>query len=335
MPLLSIIVPVYNTNKYLKQCLDSIVNQYNNKFELIIVDDGSTDECPAVCDEYADNYDFIRVIHKLNEGLLLARRTGIKEAKGEYIAHVDSDDYVLDGYIETICNVIENNPCDMLFFDYIYGADAVKSERIIHIRDEKENTKFDDQKVIIDQYLSGGNLNAMWMKITKKSVVDVDADYTPYKSVANGEDVLQSLALIDNSHSYMYVPTPLYYYRRDNVSMSKMYKTKDYQSFRIVNLKIQEYADKWNVEEGCKRQILVHTLDKNMVILHQVWKNEGKDALISLMKTMSNDPYFLNLAGVVNTNKVSSYYNKLYKFIARKHFYLARLFMKFVAAVKK
>lgn len=335
MPLLSIIVPVYNTNKYLKQCLDSIVNQYNNKFELIIVDDGSTDECPAVCDEYADNYDFIRVVHKQNEGLLLARRTGIKEAKGEYIAHVDSDDYILDGYIETVCDAIESKACDMVFFDYIYGADAVKSERIIRIRDEKENTKFDDQKVLIDQYLSGGNFNAMWMKITKRSVVDVDADYTPYKSVANGEDVFQSLALIDNSHTFMYIPVPLYYYRRDNVSMSKMYKTKDYQSFRIVNTKILEYVDKWNLQQEYKNQVLLNTLDKNMVVLHQVWKNEGKAALISLMRTMSKDPYFLNLADVVNTKKVSSYYDKLYKFIIRKRFYLARLFMRFVAVVKK
>ncbi len=334
MPLLSIVVPVYNTKKYINQCLDSIVNQYNGEFELIIVDDGSTDECPLICDIYADKYDFIRVIHKENGGLLMARRTGIKEAQGDYIAHVDSDDYLLDGAIKTICDGIKESCCDMLFFDYIYGADSVKPERVIRVREENKNTAYQDKDAIFEQFLLKGNLNAMWMKVTKRAKVDCDTDYSEYRSVANGEDVLQSFALIDRSSSFLYIPKPLYYYRRDNVSMSKVYATKDYYSFRMVNEVMLKYAQKWNFSKEQLQRVYWDILSKNMVILHQVKKNEP-EKFNELLKIMSKDAYFLNLKEALNYEKISSYYKILYRLISKGMISSAKMFIGCVALLKK
>lgn len=328
MPLLSIVIPVYNTELYLHECLDSVMKQNNGKIEVIIVDDGSTDVSGQICDDYANKHpDFIRVIHKENQGLLLARRTGISAAQGEYVAHLDSDDYLLDGAIETLCDAIENNPCDMAFFDYIYGAGQGKPERTIKIRSEGKITVIHDKTSIIEQFLLGGNFNSIWMKVSRRNAVDFERDYSDYSHVANGEDVLQSLALIDRAKSFLYIPKPLLYYRRDNISMSKMYRLKDYDSFKTVHLEMLKYAKKWDLTKEQFIELKLNMLAKNMVILHQVRKNTSKDDYNELLKTMSTDPYFLDLGDALKSKSISKYYRILYTLISKKTLSIAKLFI--------
>lgn len=113
----SLILPVYNVEKYLRQCIDSIISQnYENK-EIILVDDGSKDKSPAICDEYSEKYDFIKVIHKENGGLSSARNTGILNATGDYIIFVDSDDFIEDGSLDKIMKNINENPVDVSFLE--------------------------------------------------------------------------------------------------------------------------------------------------------------------------------------------------------------------------
>lgn len=110
--LISVVVPVYNTYDYLHVCLNSLVNQTIMPYEIILVDDGSTDGSSKVCDDYSCNYRMIKVIHKTNEGLGFARNTGMEYASGNYITFVDSDDYVDKNYIETFINIILETSCD-------------------------------------------------------------------------------------------------------------------------------------------------------------------------------------------------------------------------------
>lgn len=98
----SVIVPIYKVEKYLNKCVDSILNQTYRDFEVILVDDGSPDKCPQICDDYAEKDKRVRVIHKKNAGLVSARNTGIKEAKGDYICYVDGDDWVLNNLLQTV-----------------------------------------------------------------------------------------------------------------------------------------------------------------------------------------------------------------------------------------
>lgn len=100
--LISVVVPIYNVEKYLRTCIDSIMNQNYKKLEIILCDDGSTDSCPQICDEYAKIDSRIKVIHKKNGGLSDARNAGINIAKGKYITFVDSDDFLLEDMIETL-----------------------------------------------------------------------------------------------------------------------------------------------------------------------------------------------------------------------------------------
>ncbi len=114
---ISIIVPVYNVEKYLCQCVDSIIKQnYDNK-EIILVDDGSTDGSTAICDSYAEKYDVIKVIHKENGGASDARNVGVLASTGEYILFVDSDDFIEPGALCGIANVVNENPVDLVFLE--------------------------------------------------------------------------------------------------------------------------------------------------------------------------------------------------------------------------
>ncbi|MBQ5399552.1 MAG: glycosyltransferase family 2 protein [Ruminococcus sp.] len=108
--LFSVIVPVYGVEKYLNKCVDSILGQSFDDFELILVDDGSKDRCPEICDEYEKADSRVRVIHKENGKLVSARNTGIRAATGEYICYVDADDRVTDNWLETIAKLIDSSP---------------------------------------------------------------------------------------------------------------------------------------------------------------------------------------------------------------------------------
>ena len=118
MPKVSIVVPIYNVEKYLEQCIDSIINQTLKEIEIILVDDGSPDNCPQICDDYVKKDSRIKVVHKTNGGLSSARNAGIEIATGDYIGFVDSDDYIeLDMY-EKMYNIAIENNVDFVMSDY-------------------------------------------------------------------------------------------------------------------------------------------------------------------------------------------------------------------------
>ena len=113
-PFISIVVPVYNVERYLPRCIESILRQTYTNFELILVDDGTPDRSGIICDRYAERDSRIRVIHKENGGVSTARNTGIDAAKGEWITFVDSDDWVSDEYLKTLTTHLHNNSYDLV-----------------------------------------------------------------------------------------------------------------------------------------------------------------------------------------------------------------------------
>ena len=120
MPLFSIIIPVYNVEKYLNKCVDSVLNQTFTDFEVILVDDGSTDNCPAICDSYAEKDKRVKVIHKPNGGLINARKSGLEIADGNYIGFVDSDDWIEPEMYELFANMIKKYSPDMVLSDFYF-----------------------------------------------------------------------------------------------------------------------------------------------------------------------------------------------------------------------
>ena len=197
----SVLIPVYNVDSYLKKCLDSIINQDFDDYEIIIVDDGSTDKSSALCDEYMEYYsDKITVIHKKNEGLMLARRDAIRLAKGDYFIFVDSDDYVSNSLFSTLNEAIEKTDADMVIYNYckFYDSDY----------DYREEQKFpvhdgylfneSNKKKLYEMFVLNHIFCNMWAKAVKRTVVDINADYGEYRA-NKCEDVIQSFSLFTSA----------------------------------------------------------------------------------------------------------------------------------------
>lgn len=117
---LSIIIPIYNVEQYLRKCVDSVLNQDASDYEIILVDDGSTDSCPTICDEYAAKYEIVRVLHQENGGLSAARNAGLAVARGEYIMFVDSDDYIEPNVLKGLLDQVGRDNLDVLRYRLQY-----------------------------------------------------------------------------------------------------------------------------------------------------------------------------------------------------------------------
>lgn len=148
-PLISVIVPVYNVENYMRQCVNSLLNQTLSNIEIILVDDGATDTSPKICDDYARRYSGVKVIHKSNGGLGSARNAGMKEARGKYIGFVDSDDYVSVKMYETLLDLAETNKADCAYCEFTrFWNDTVDGSE-----QPKKTIKIYSGKEILDSYL--------------------------------------------------------------------------------------------------------------------------------------------------------------------------------------
>lgn len=259
----SILIPVFNVEKYIHQCIDSVLSQDEQDFEIVLVDDGSTDSSGAVCDEYGQKYpDRIRVIHKGNEGLLLTRRRAIRESQGEWLVHLDSDDYMMPGVLRKVRQTVTKYDADLLVGTFIRGqkdAEDLSQMEKIPLRDLQVfegATKHD----FLMQFLYGGRVTAIWQKIAKRSIVDVDADYRPIGYVSMMEDHLQSLPLLDNANRIIYIDSPLIYYRYNESSITKKKGFASYcaayQSMRAAYLAESTYRVKWQLSEDENGSVL-------------------------------------------------------------------------------
>lgn len=165
-PLISIIIPVYNVEKYLPRCLNSVINQTYENIEIIVVDDGSTDHSGQICDEYAEKDRRIEVIHKKNEGLSVARNEGIINASGKYLSFVDSDDYIALDYINYLFDLLIMAKADISICGYrkFYGNNVKhkekKSKLIISNR----------EKALFDLLYQREKLSPAWGKLFRKEL---------------------------------------------------------------------------------------------------------------------------------------------------------------------
>ena len=226
-PKISIIIPVYNVADYLTECIESIVVQEYTDYEIILVDDGSTDGSERLCDELAQKYDKIQVIHKENGGLVSARKAGILKSSGEYIFNVDSDDYIDVNLLKNISDKIDVYKPDVIAFDFMRVDES--GHYIDKIENQADEGLYSDEKLtdirsrlIYDK--TNRNLNAgsiifsIWSKIFKKSCVLKHQLDVPNK-IDRGEDmavVMPTLCTCSTLYVYRYTG---YCYRQRSTSI--------------------------------------------------------------------------------------------------------------------
>ena len=223
--LLSILVPVYNSEKYLKECFDSVLNQRESDYELILVDDGSTDAGGAICDAYQARYpERVRVIHQQNQGLILARRAGIAAAQGDYCMFLDADDAYEPECLATVRETIEKTQADVVIFNnysYFEEDGSIEPNKVV-FPDQTEFTG-EQKKQIYRELISSERLNNIWMKAIRTPLLKSDdTDYMLYADNPHGEDLLQSLYPLTHANKIVYRDKMLYRYRRHASSMTRV-----------------------------------------------------------------------------------------------------------------
>ena len=260
--LVSVIVPVYNTEQYLEECVESVLHQDYSNLELILVDDGSPDHCPEICDVYAEKDKRVRVIHQRNAGLSCARNAGLAVAKGQWILFLDSD----DGW-ETSDFVTQ-----LVAFAQTYGADVVCSNYRRMWDKEKlgipccvlrEET--DDLSSII---VSNTYISSAWTKLVSHALLDRIGLTFPANVFS--EDVLWSLQLLSQAKHVGFVPTAVYLYRvrKDSIThtltpkklhdLFAAFKACKEVSLRCKDLKRQELCMIYTAFQYCTLLVNIH-----------------------------------------------------------------------------
>lgn len=190
----SIIVPIYNAEKYLRRCVQSILNSTYQELEVILVDDGSTDSSAGICDDYAKYDKRVHVIHKKNEGAEMARVEGIEKASGTYMMFVDADDYITEKIVDQALSAMKRNGADIVCFDYL------KNDQRGFAIDREENL---DKKIAIENMLVRKKLDGnLWCKIYKANLVKA-----PNVKIENKRscDFLTVGMILENAEKNMYI----------------------------------------------------------------------------------------------------------------------------------
>lgn len=277
----SIIIPVYQAEKYIRRCLDSVVNQTYKEFEVVIIDDGSTDRSGAICDEYAAKDKRIRVFHQKNKGVTAARYAGMKNAIGEYLFWVDADDYADIYLLEKAVQVIEKKQVDIVAWSTITYVHGKETERTIW----KEQTLSQWRR---DAVLS--KCSVLWMFCAKKRLWD-QVNY-PMNMAHAAEDGDIAMQLFMHAQKVGVVSDPLYYYQDDTPHSvthrkSSFWYFDNYQLWRN-RLKVceKEYPDSidYCAQRALSCAVKSYCLD---LVLGDMTK-DNKNEIIGFLKRAKN-----------------------------------------------
>lgn len=223
MELISIIVPVYQVEGYLRECIDSLINQTYENIEILLIDDGSTDKSGQICDDYAQKDNRIRVIHQEYKGVSVTRNTGLKNASGEYISFVDSDDVVSAEYIEVLYNLIKEYNADISICHYVRCENADISMF------EKENDVENSICILSQKFLEQWHgkykkiETVVWNKLYHKNVFNNIC----FPEGKIHEDTYISHLIVNNANKAVITNKKLYIYRIRQGSITKSVLTKE------------------------------------------------------------------------------------------------------------
>lgn len=250
---ITVCVPVYNVQDYLRDCLDSLFQQDYSFFDVLMIDDGSTDDSGSICDEYVAKYpERSLVVHKNNEGPLLARREGFSRATGEYVMCVDSDDMLFPGALSVVAYAVAHTGADIVHFGHTRNIDEI---RPISVADGNNDLLLSSKKKVDQLSLicrsTDGSQNPMCFKAIRRECVDANRDYSSFVGLTFCEDFLQTLAAYDLAKTFCELNKKIYFYRPGS-GITKAYSPHFYFDVcRCLN-EGERFASQWEQEYSCK-----------------------------------------------------------------------------------
>lgn len=298
IPKVSIIVPIYNVEKYLDRCIQSLVNQTLNDIEIILVDDGSPDNCPSMCDEYAQKDNRIKVIHKQNAGLGYARNSGLDIATGEYVAFIDSDDYVDLSMYKTLYKRAETINADAVFCGF-------KTEIF-------PNNWHESKEVYEDQLWEGNNVKefmynmiasgkgvrqerlyqmSVWHAIYRRDIIINHNILFPSERDVVSEDIPFQVDFLKNSNRILYLKEHYYYYCLNGTSLTATFKKEKFYGYNklreclLSKINEMEYRQRVNrLYIGYCRSYCFDLLSSNIEDKNKLYKLIFDDSVFKKVK---------------------------------------------------
>ncbi len=248
----SIIVPIFNVEKYIRLCIDSILCQTFKNYELILVDDGSPDACPVICDEYANNNKHVVVIHKENGGQSEARNIGIEKALGDYILFLDGDDYWLEeDLLERVDKRINKFQSDVICLNYKKVYENGKNENYFSQKKDMPTLNMGNTSI---QYIIKNDIwtACAWNKVIKRSLF-FESNLAFIKGITS-EDIDWSARLAVAATTFDYIGTPCIGYRQRENSTSK---TMTYEQVYCLYKNIDRTQAITQMADSCKKKMLM------------------------------------------------------------------------------
>lgn len=291
---ISVIVPVYNVAPYLEECVQSVLNQTYSELEIILVDDGSTDESGIICDCLArENPERVVVIHGINRGPLFARIEGIKKSQGDIVLFLDGDDSFREDAFDKIVGCFLESDCDLVLFD---TGDAVQYPSICIEQSLEDNIiyKAEAKKELYNKLITYQISNSVCLKAIKRACINLQHYPQQIQSVRYGEDLLMTTYFITDCQSIAYLREGLYHYRARPGSAIHSFDIQRKKAIKIVHTELEKRIDQWGMPElkpiHNARKVkgwmdtLVMLLNNKKNLTGRIFKDE--------ILSMSNDPYF-------------------------------------------
>ena len=295
--LISVIVPVYNVEKYLDECIESIINQTYKNLEIILIDDGSTDKSPVICDSWAEKDGRIKAVHKTNGGVSSARNMGLELVTGDYVGFIDSDDFIENDFYELLMNNLNTYNADVSRCIYRYAYDDGHTKASDELNESIvlfEN----NSDVLNDLHNSGHKSVVLWNKLYKASLTkDVRFD----ESLKVGEDVVFNYFAFKNANRMVCQDIPKYNYRMRE-SSSRYYDEYNYNAFQSM-CKITEDKD-------CPTLLFYKLFVFSSMALHDAIKSKNKAIFNEVRNTLLQ-----NKSEIVKSFKHLKDYKAYLKFI--------------------
>lgn len=335
-PFFSVVIPVYNSERYLNECISSIFAQTCDDFELVLVDDESKDSSGRICDDWKEKYpEKVQVVHQKNTGVYIAKRNGISASKGQYIYVMDNDDLIVtENAFEELKNQIVNINCDLVIFNAI---DNIETRHLLCNIPFNDKEIFENEKLckIYDEYLMTKNLHHIWMMVFKRELFDWGYEYKQeFRMLRDGPSL--TLPILSNAKKILYMKDVFYYWRIQNQnSASKHYDVINfYNSIKYLHECVNDYFNKWKYKSN-KTGMLVRTNYVTDICIAAIKaRSISKDAPMTkkeYIRMLSEDEMFrkeFTLEYLEPYRKMIAY--ALYK----KHIWLISILSSVVGAIK-
>ena len=292
-PLFSVVVPIYKVELYLRQCIESVLSQTYKNFELILVDDGSPDNCPVICDEYAKKDERILVVHKENGGLVSARIAGAKVASGAYFCCVDGDDWIAPTYLEEFATVIASHHPDIICNGFVRAYEDRCTEHTLNYRHGYYNRE-QIEKEIFPMLIASETLTiftpTLWAKAFKREIY-MSQQLAVSTQIKIGEDVACTKPCIALAESLYILPGSPYYYRQCESAMTNRNKIYKWEDPKLVAEHLKRHIDMkpFNFEEQLHR-LVFHELFG--VVVSQFNRKEPYKKIVDDIKINIEEPIY-------------------------------------------